>query len=71
MEENGDLDELDDGVGQLGYPVGDEAEQEAALGALIDGRNVSFVLALAGGLILPTRGRRTGCAVAHDHMARS
>ena len=45
VEEDRDLDQLDDGVGQLGDPVGDEAKQEPALGALVDGRTLSFAVA--------------------------
>jgi hypothetical protein len=36
VEEDGDLDELDDGVGQLGDPVGGEAEQQTAFSAGVD-----------------------------------
>jgi hypothetical protein len=34
---DGNLDELRDGAGQLAEPIGSEAEQEAALSALVDG----------------------------------
>jgi hypothetical protein len=37
VEKDRNLDELDDGACQLAKPVGGEAEQETALGLIVDG----------------------------------
>jgi hypothetical protein len=37
VEEDRNLDELDDGSGQLAKPVGGKAKQEAALSLVVDG----------------------------------
>ena len=37
MKEDGDLNELDNGVGQLGNPIGGKAEKQAAFGTVVDG----------------------------------